>query len=68
MENQEFNKKLRSINKQYRALFGYIPCITDYACTREKYIELLEISIKTGHELKEYLPQYMNPQVKKAEI
>ena len=68
MENKEFNKRLRSVNKQYREIFGYIPCITDYACTREKYIDALEMSIRTKCELKEYLSQYSAPLEEKVEI
>lgn len=67
MQNKEFNKRLRLVNKQYREIFGYIPCITDYVCTREKYMDALEMAIKTKRELKEYLSRYSNPVEEKAE-
>lgn len=68
MENQEFNRILRSRNKQYREMFGYIPCITDYICTREQYMEALELSIRSGEKLEKYLIRYATPQSKRVEI
>lgn len=45
MDNQTFNKIKRELNKQYAEIFGEIPCIQNYSCTREEYIEALETAI-----------------------
>jgi len=60
METKEFNTLLRVKNKKYLELFGYIPCITDYSCDRERYLEALDEAINTKKELKAILPIYNN--------
>lgn len=60
METKKFNSLLRMKNKKYLELFGYIPCITDYSCDREKYLEALDEAINTRTELKSILPIYDN--------
>ena len=46
MENATFNKLVRPLNIQYRDIFGQIPRITDYSCTREEYILALKQAIE----------------------
>ena len=60
METKEFNTLLRVKNKKYLELFGYIPCITDYSCDRERYLEALDEAIRTKKELKTILSIYSN--------
>lgn len=61
MKPKEFSEATREYNKQYRALFGYIPSIRDYSCTQEAYIAALEDAISNRKELCNYLTQYGNP-------
>lgn len=68
MDNKEFNKSLRIKNKQYMEIFGYIPCITDYACTREEYMEALNYSIANKHVLEFYIRKYVKPSSPESEI
>lgn len=42
MDNHTFNQTIRSLNIKYRDIFGHIPRITDYSCTREEYILALK--------------------------
>lgn len=46
MENQEFNKLVRELNVKYRDIFGSIPCITDYSCTREEYLNAMKNAVE----------------------
>lgn len=61
MKPKEFCDATREYNKQYRALFGYIPSIRDYSCTQEMYIAALADAIRDQKELCNYLTQYGNP-------
>ena len=61
MKPKEFSDATREYNKQYRALFGYIPSIRDYSCTQEAYIAALVDSIRDQKELCNYLTQHGNP-------
>ena len=58
MTVKEFNDAIRADNKAYRELFGYIPCITDYSCSREEYIIALKEAISRKKEVKCILPEY----------
>lgn len=58
MTVKEFNEAIRADNKAYRELFGYIPCITDYSCSREEYIIALKEAILRKKEIKSLLPEY----------
>lgn len=60
METKDFNKILREKNKKYRDVFGYIPCITDYSCTREEYLSALDNAVAQNKELDKFLPKYSN--------
>lgn len=61
MKPKEFSEATREYNKQYRALFGYIPSIRDYSCTQEAYIAALKDAISDRKELYNYLTRYGNP-------
>ena len=61
MDNKQFNAKIKPLNIEYMRLFGYIPCITDYSCTRERYIEELEKAIEEGREIFNYLEKVFVP-------
>ena len=45
MDNQTFNKTKRELNRQYAEIFGEIPCIQDYSCTRDEFIDALNTAI-----------------------
>ena len=46
MDNHSFNMQIRSLNIEYRNIFGEIPRITDYSCSRDEYITALAIKGK----------------------
>lgn len=55
MDNHSFNVQIRPLNVKYRNIFGEIPRITDYSCTRDEYITALESAIKDKHPLSDIL-------------
>lgn len=55
MKNTEFNAACRKWNVLYRDIFGDIPCITDYSCTREEYLAAMEKAVESGEPLKHLL-------------
>lgn len=55
MDMYEFGNKCRALNGQYKELFGYIPAQSDYACTREEFLEALCNSIETKKEISFFL-------------
>lgn len=61
MKPKEFSEATREYNKQYRALFGYIPSIRDYSCTQEAYIDALADAVRDQKKLCNYLNKYGNP-------
>lgn len=67
MKPKEFSDATREYNKQYRALFGYIPSIRDYSCTQEEYITALASAVEEKHEIDMYLLQYEYPLESKVE-
>lgn len=46
MDNHSFNMSIRPLNIEYQKIFGVIPRITDYSCSREEYIAALEAAVK----------------------
>lgn len=46
MDNHSFNMQIRPLNIEYRKIFGEIPRITDYSCSREEYIAAMKTSLK----------------------
>ena len=55
MNNVEFNKMLRPYNKEYRDLFGYVPCHASYICSHDEYFEALKKSIEEKKEIEQYI-------------
>lgn len=68
MDNNTFNSKKRALNKAYFEIFGVIPCIQDFSCTREEYLEALNAAIKTKTEVEKLLPLAGKPINKDALI
>lgn len=64
MDNHSFNMRIRPLNIEYRRIFGEIPRITDYSCSRDEYITALEHAIKDKLPLSDVLilrkHQYQN--------
>lgn len=61
MDNKQFNIRTKPLNAEYMRLFGYIPCITDYSCSRTEYIQYLERAVKEQRELSAYLEKLFVP-------
>ncbi len=61
----EFVLKLRPYNKRYKAIFGYVPCDDDYACSREEYFNALLEAIETKQDISNFIQKkvldYNNP-------
>lgn len=68
MKNEEFNQRLRQINPKYKECFGYIPCITDYACSRDEYLATMEKAINEGRDISDYLISTVYPEIDCGEI
>lgn len=58
MNDSEFNKKIRILNSKYKILFQKIPCITDYSCSREEYVEALKKAVLEKQSLDNYVKRY----------
>ena len=61
MEDMIFNKEKRSLNKLYLEIFGIVPCMQDYNCSREQYIEAMKKSINTKIAIEKILPLAEEP-------
>lgn len=55
MDNHSFNTLIRPLNIEYCKIFGEIPRITDYSCSRDEYITSLESAIKDKRPLPDIL-------------
>ena len=55
MKSIEFGKKCRPYNKQYRDIFGYVPCRDDYSCSQDEYFAALLKAIETKCELSTFV-------------
>lgn len=55
MNQIEFGKKCRELNKQYKELFGEIPSPSDYNQPYEKYIAAMEKAISEKVKLDKVL-------------
>ena len=60
MDDKTFHARLRELNKQYFELFGEIPCISDYSCTRDEYIDAMKEAIQKRKKLSDYLKKYVS--------
>lgn len=56
MNSIEFGMKCRPFNKQYKELFGSVPCPDDYACNRNEFFAALMKAIETETELEKIIP------------
>lgn len=57
MDSITFNKKTHQLNKSYYDIFGVVPCMQGFACSREEYIEALEKAVSTNIEIEKLLPK-----------
>lgn len=57
INNNNFNRLVRPLNIKYRDVFGHIPRITDYSCTREEYLDAMEKAIESKRQLSAFLVQ-----------
>lgn len=51
MDNHSFNMLIRPLNIEYRKIFGEIPRITNYSCSREEYVAALKAAIRDKKSL-----------------
>lgn len=61
MDDQEFYQAIRPLNKKYYELFGGIPSIHDYSCSRVEFIQALENAISQKKRIDCYLIKYTPP-------
>lgn len=61
MDNITFNKKTHELNKAYYDIFGVVPCIQGFACSREEYIDALEKAVTTNTIIEKLLPKEGTP-------
>lgn len=45
MDSVEFGKKCQPYNKEFKKIFGYVPCPGDYACSQDTFFKTLEASV-----------------------
>lgn len=55
MDNHSFNLLIRPLNIEYRKIFGEIPRITDYSCSRDEYVAALKNAIQSKQPLSDTL-------------
>lgn len=57
MTSIEFGKKCKELNKQYKELFGYVPCPADYvvSVSQDEYFVALKMAVKEKRELEQYI-------------
>lgn len=55
MDDITFNKEMRQLNKAYCDMFGVVPCIQEFDCSREDYIEALKKAVSTKTEIEKLL-------------
>jgi len=58
MDNHSFNMRIRPLNIEYRKIFGKIPCITDYSCSRDEYILALKQATEFAIPIDQILVSY----------
>ena len=67
MRSAELSKKCREYNKEYKAMFGYIPCPRDYKCNNEDFFDALVKAVETKTEIDNFLEKqvfdYSNPNI-----
>lgn len=55
MTSIEFGKKCQPLNKQYKDIFGYVPCRGDYMCSQDDYFDALTKAVETKQELSSFV-------------
>ena len=61
MDNLLFNKEKRILNKQYAEIFGVVPCMQGFDCSREEYIDALKRAIDSKTKIEALLPKSVKP-------
>lgn len=61
MKTTEFNALCRKLNGLYYDIFACIPCITDYVCTREEFLNAMEEAIEKKEPLEHFLEKKGKP-------
>lgn len=61
MDDQQFYQTIRPLNKEYYNLFGCIPSIYDYSCSRFEFVQALENAINERKSIEYYLIEYQPP-------
>ncbi len=68
MEDMIFNKEKRMLNKLYCEIFGVVPCMQDFDCSREEYIDALKTAIDSKITIEKLLTTVGEPIDKNALI
>ena len=55
MTSVDFTKACIPYNKKYRDMFGTIPCIQNFACNNEQFLDALKKSVDTSTPIEELL-------------
>lgn len=55
MTETQWLESLKPYQKQYQEMFGYVPYMCNYFCTRSKFIDALLKSLEEKKEISEYL-------------
>lgn len=58
MDDQQFYKIIRPLNKKYCDFFGCIPSIYDYSCSRVEFVQALENAVSEEKSIEHYLIKY----------
>lgn len=58
MDDQQFYQTIRPLNKKYYDLFGCIPSIYDYSCSRVEFVQALENAVVERKNIDCYLVKY----------
>lgn len=51
MDELTFNKNLRPLNRAYYELFGVVPCMQGFDCTRDEYVNALKEALETNKKI-----------------
>ena len=68
MNDLTFNKEKRQLNKTYFEVFGVVPCMQGFDCSRDEYIDALKKAISSKTPIEELLPLSGKPIEKDALI
>lgn len=68
MTSVEFGKICRPLNREYKDIFGYVPCQADYICSQEEFIDGLKSAIEQKKELSVFVRKRANQDYSKKNI